>query len=168
MFKLLVPLLAKNSCYENANIKAAYCIKNTLISSSLLNTTTTKNVMENLTLRRHFLFSTTNRKTIEAFPLIPQHQLGVSTSRYLGQQLELLPTNNQKRIITFNREYHSSSVLLVESKAVDVDETTTTLKEKPKVQEQQETKRDSFNRTKQTSLFEQEDYLDEENTFGKM
>ncbi|XP_037815463.1 ATP-dependent RNA helicase p62 isoform X1 [Lucilia sericata] len=157
MFKIIVPLLAKNSCYENANTKAAYCIKNFLISSS-----TNKNVMENLTQRRHFLFSTTNRKTIQAFPTIP-HQLGVSNRNLGRQQLELLPTNKITK--EFYREFKHSSVYLVESsnyKGEAVDETT--LKEKPaKVQE---TKRDSVNR-RQTSLY-QEDYSDEENKFGNM
>ncbi|KAM7359284.1 ATP-dependent RNA helicase Rm62 isoform 2-T2 [Cochliomyia hominivorax] len=151
MFKLLVPLLAKNSCCENANLKAAYCIKNSLIPSA-----SNKNVLDNLTLRRHFIFSTTNRKTIEAFPPIPQHQLGVSKRRFLGQHLEILPTI--KIIKQFNREFNSFNVL-VESTAADE----TTLKEKSKVQK--ETKRDSFDR-KQTSIFEPED--EEENIFGKM
>ena len=157
MFKLLVPLLAKNSCYENANLKAAYCIKNSLISSS-----SATNVMENFALRRHFLFSTTNRKTIQAFPTKPQHhQLEVSY-RCLGEkQLELLPTDKVQRI-TFIRKFNSSSnnVLFVESTEAA---NTSTSKEKSELQEA--SKRDSFNKRKQTSLYTEED---EENTFDIM
>lgn len=151
MFKLIVPLLGKNSCYENANTRAAYCIKNILISPS------TTNVLENLALRRHFLFSTTNRKTIQAFPAIPKHLLGVS-NRFLEKQLELLPTN--KIIKQFYREFNRSSVLL-ESSVVNE----TALKEKS-LTKVRETKRDPFIR-KQPSLY-QEDYLVEENNFGNM
>ncbi|TMW45176.1 hypothetical protein DOY81_009744 [Sarcophaga bullata] len=121
MFKLLVPLLAKNSCYENANLKAAYCIKNSLISSSATN------VMENFALRRHFLFSTTNRKTIQAFPTKPQHH-----------QLEV--------------SYRSLEAV-----------NTSTSTEKSELQEA--SKRDSFNKRKQTSLYTEED---EEDTFDIM
>ncbi|XP_065372085.1 ATP-dependent RNA helicase p62 isoform X2 [Calliphora vicina] len=99
------------------------------------------------------------RKTIQAFPTIPKHQLGVS-NRYLGQQLELLPAN--KIIKQFYRQFNCSNVLFVESSAAD----DTTLKEKS-LTKVQATKRDSSFNRKQTSLY-QEDYSDEENNFGKM
>lgn len=157
MFKLLIPLLAKNSCYENANQKAAYCIKNLLISSS-----SATNVVENLALRRHFLFSTTNRKTIHAFPTKPQHhQLEVS-HRCLGQKLELLTTNKGISLI---RNFNSSSnnVLFVESTEA-VNTLTSTEKSDSANKVKEASKGDSFNRT-QTSLYSEED---EENTFDIM
>lgn len=158
MFKLLVPLLAKNSLHENVKIKTACCVKNYLISSP-----SATNVIENLTLRRHFLFSTTNSKTIKAFPTIPKHQLGVS-NRYLGQQIELLPLAQRITKQQFQREFHSSSVLFVDSSNYKeaVDETTLAEKTLTKVRT---SKKDSFR--KQSSLFE-EDYLDEENQFNTM
>lgn len=149
MLKLIVPLFSKNSCYENANKTVSYCLKNFLISPS--------KAVENFTIRRHFLFSTTNRKTFKAFPTIPQHQLGVS-NRTLGQ-LELLPTNTSTK---FCRKFNRSSALLVESSGRINAVQETTLEEKSIIRD---IEKESTNR-KEKSLY-QEDYLEEE-TFGEM
>lgn len=172
MFKLLLPLLAKNSCKENVNFNTACCIKNALISPSATNSVSVRN----LTQRRHFLFSSTNRKTTAAFPANPEQQLGVSNR--LGQQLELLPALQINNI--FLRQFHRSSVvLLVESptsssgykEAVDTNKPS---KEKHNLDDSSiNTKRDSYshafrenNSSKQRtqSIFEE----DEDNIFGTM
>lgn len=116
MFKIIVPLLTRNSCKDNANLRTACCIKNFLISPSpRQDVDSTLSVKNNFTQRRHFLFSSTNRKTVAAFPANPgQKHLGVSNR--LGQNLELLPT-------TQSREFRSSVTAKYCKEAADTNPT---------------------------------------------
>ncbi|XP_013115752.1 ATP-dependent RNA helicase p62 isoform X2 [Stomoxys calcitrans] len=159
MFKIIVPLLTKNSCRDNANLRTACCVKNFLISPETHRKKTTLSV-NNFTQRRHFLFSSTNRKTIAAFPTYPQQQLGVSNR--LGQHLELLSTNRQRRL------YCSS----IRQEEADNITTTTNSREKQltsselgTTSKRQDSKATSANyRKQQQTLFEDSD----EEEFYKM
>ncbi|XP_036324039.1 ATP-dependent RNA helicase p62 isoform X2 [Rhagoletis pomonella] len=117
MFKILVQSLAKHSCQSRApsQLGTVACVKNSLILPAAISHSATSTI-----LRRHFLFSSTNRRPVNfAFS---HHELVAGRRKDVTSEFKQFKNSFLKNFSgifnssgSFHRHFHSTSKNLVEA-----------------------------------------------------